>query len=81
MTNNEKKAAEELGRIRTGNSGECIQKPTIQYLSNPIGVLGGLGVNPHSWNFELWKEDYLPISTSVDPILTLSASETYLTCR
>ena len=59
MTNNEKKAAEELGQEFVLAIVENVfKKPTIQYLSYPIGVLGGpINPSPHSWNFELWKED------------------------
>lgn len=59
MTNNEKKAAEELGQEFVLAIVENVfKKPTIQYLSNPIGILGGpSNPSPHSWNFELWKED------------------------
>ena len=59
MTNNEKNAAEELGdEFVLAIVENVFKKPTIQYLSNPIGRLGGnSNPSPHSWNFELWKED------------------------
>ena len=58
-SNNEKNAAEELGHEFVLAIVENVFKnPTIQYLSNPIVSLGGQSnPSPHSWNFNLWKED------------------------